>query len=982
MAVCRPNANPRLIRWTETFNPASLLLQVTKDANAQMIAEGKRPTMAMDWDRVADWYHSMRTLDLPELIEALVDKRIIQRSETGIGGVAPMQEIDMNEAMVALSGLKVIFQGQAAALQDLSDVYLRKLESGENALEAGRMFGEQSHNLNAIASTILDLDRKYGAGMALQNHKQSIAAQEFFGGNANKTAALETASKDILERSRELINSGDRTARAEGEKLLGKYARIVRAVGSPERVIDLETQRRNVGDLIWTVAVNGLLSKPATFITNLAGGTYAFARPAFQILGALPTAATGVGPGGRAEAMKTVKLAVASLQGMNEGFRDGLTLAWNAITTGRALYDQNIDWGGLKGEQMEAAQKLALNGGWNPDNFRALGMNINEGDTAWGAIHMLGAVVAGPGRLMQGGDEMIKHLVWRGQLRAKGVKEAMAEGLDLSNKEVMAAKFAQVQELMFDTGNPDMSKRWQVDKEWQLKMRVEGSDAQLQESEVLRSTFQEESEMANIIYKLVQQPYIGPLVRPFMPFIKTPVNILRQGILDSTPLGAALKTGEVTIGQHGFNVLRYQQAIIDEASKNPAAYYQYLGQATFGTVLLGTVYTMAMNGQISGGGPQRWASGDPLKQQMHATWLGGIRAQGFSDVYQIRVGDTILPMSQLGEPFNTIAKIAIDIAEGSAYMRAEEQDNLMAFAVGMAVSGLTNASFLTGVNTLMDTLVTPDNAGGKFTKAAQQAAKVYTPFGALANYVDTIQDPYREAPSGSGVTPIWGDGGTWDQVFGAFMAPIRARIPGMSENLPVAHDPIFGQPVPITPGVGTSGSDFLQLTVPFMPRGLADADPVWEKVHQAAPNFRAPMPEGAPELTQFEIQKLNQRAATFRIGGKTMGQAIGEYLSRPEVEEVLAPLGTSHLVDKAVKAQVTKIAKDYRNAIYIEMLQEDPYLLERDAKTKKLRELEKDPGNAEAVSEASAQLKQLRQLASREQRGIPRPLGTPVIPSP
>ena len=43
---------------------------------------------------------------------------------------------------------------------------------------------------------------------------------QFFGSNTDKTRALETASKDILERGRELLNSGDKEAIAEGDVLL------------------------------------------------------------------------------------------------------------------------------------------------------------------------------------------------------------------------------------------------------------------------------------------------------------------------------------------------------------------------------------------------------------------------------------------------------------------------------------------------------------------------------------------------------------------------------------------------------------------------------------------------------------------------------------------------------------------------------------------------------------------------------------------
>jgi hypothetical protein len=413
-----------------------------------------------------------------------------------------------------------------------------------------------------------------------------------------------------------------------------------------------------------------------------------------------------------------------------------------------------------------------------------------------------------------------------------------------------------------------------------------------------------------------------------------------------------------------------------------------MGQVAFAGGLLATVHTMAMQGQISGGGPARWSmnqkddEGKPIsgaKAQMQAVWLNGRRAQGFTDVYQVKVGDAVIPISSFGEPFNTIAKMVIDIGEMSGYMDSREQDEGMAAIAGVVVSSLYQNSFLTGVKKLMDVVSDPDADGQKITKGAQDYVGVYTPFGGLLNYVETATDPYKKFVRPESPEQMSSE---WENFWMGFTAPIRARIPGMGADIPDQYDPVYGKPVPTNPGVGNQTyADPAMLAIPFLPRGLAEADPLWERILQAAPAYR-PYSANQKDLTKHEQMAMNKRSADFRIDGKTKAQALEELFSQPEVAATLGPLGTISRVDRVAQGMVMEIENRYGAAILTEMAGQDPSLMQRVAARKLLTAAAKKMDNGEEIAELTTTLGQLKALAARTQRGVPKPPEPMAIPAP
>jgi hypothetical protein len=981
--ACNIKASPRLLEWTQAMNPRTVLLKTVQKTVADKSLD--RSTYQQAVERAGQWYGELRSIDLKETVDKLVEKGIIRLDPNGIQGYSQVGAVNIQDAAAGLVSLKQILQGSAAGLEDLASVLIAKTEAGENAFDAARRFAHQAENAAVISSTILDYDKDFGQGLLLQQLQSNKSLREWMGkvgmSDADQKKEILKTSTEMLRGSRDLINSGDPQSIIEGIRGIKNYATLVKEMGSPEKIIDLNNHRPGVGQMLWHIAVNGLLSRPATFVVNASSATYAFARPAFQMLGAMPTAVTGVGPGGRKAAMEAVQIAAAELSGMTEALQSGFQLAWHTLVTGKAMYDVNTDWAtiGTKFKEIE-------NGGWNGANFAAMGLPIQPGDTMWAGLDMLGNILSVPGRGLLAADDLVKNSLWRGQMKAAGIRAALADGIDLSDKAAIAAKMQQQKELMFNFDRPGID-QWSIAEHFKNHARTQGEYLKMHQ-EVLTSTFQEETALSTNIYKVLQTPVIGPLLRPYLPFVKTPVNILKQGFIDSTGVGGLIKNGQLAISENGWNVFKYHDTIVKEAEKDPAAFYRYMGQVAFAGGLLATVHTMAMQGQISGGGPARWSmnqkddEGKPIsgaKAQMQAVWLNGRRAMGFTDVYQVKVGDAVIPISSFGEPFNTIAKMVIDIGEMSGYMDSREQDEGMAAIAGVVVSSLYQNSFLTGVKKLMDVVSDPDADGQKITKGAQDYVGVYTPFGGLLNYVETATDPYKKFVRPESPEQMSSE---WENFWMGFTAPIRARIPGMGADIPDQYDPVYGRPVPTNPGVGNQTyADPAMLAVPFLPRGLAEADPLWERILQAAPAYR-PYSANQKDLTKHEQMAMNRRSADFRIDGKTKAQALEELFSQPEVAATLGPLGTISRVDRVVQGMVMEIENKYGKAILAEMAGQNPSLLEREAVRKQLKFAGEKMDNGEELNQLTTRLGQLKALAARTQRGVPKPPEPMAIPAP
>jgi len=241
-----------------------------------------------------------------------------------------------------------------------------------------------------------------------------------------------------------------------------------------------------------------------------------------------------------------------------------------------------------------------------------------------------------------------------------------------------------------------------------------------------------------------------PALRIVMPFIRTPVNIVRFAA-ERSPFAPLFK--EVRENLRGANGAVARDAQIARIG---------LGSA----VSAATAY-MALEGAITGGGPTD-------------TQTRALKYASGWQPYSVRVGDNYYSYGRL-EPLGMLLGVAADFAELSSVMSEAEQKNVASLVMGSVSKNLVSKTWLRGLSEFVEAYNDPDRYGGRYI---QNLAGTLVPTG-VAQYART-KDPYlREART--------------------VLDKIRERVPGLRETLPVRRD-VFGAPIKLE---GALGPDIL-----------------------------------------------------------------------------------------------------------------------------------------------------------------------------
>ena len=122
----------------------------------------------------------------------------------------------------------------------------------------------------------------------------------------------------------------------------------------------------------------------------------------------------------------------------------------------------------------------------------------------------------------------------------------------------------------------------------------------------------------------------APMLKPFVPFVRTPLNIIKQGFYESTifkPLGegvGALKDAATAAPTE--RMLALQKRLLQD----PEASFRIGGQIALTTAFGGAVWGLVMSGNMTGGGPGKWTVPElmgrrPPELAQSATGLAGCR---------------------------------------------------------------------------------------------------------------------------------------------------------------------------------------------------------------------------------------------------------------------------------------------------------------------------------------------------------------------
>lgn len=460
--------------------------------------------------------------------------------------------------------------------------------------------------------------------------------------------------------------------------------------------------------------VNSLLWLYPTHVVNTTTNLYMLmARPAEKILGSY-----SLGPKGspiRQQAMKEYRFMTGALS-------DG----WNsAIEAFR------------RGDSVMAPHEV--------EYFRYAETTDNSGEIPWKPVKNIGdlvhnAILAArpkvliglPTRSLGAVDEFVKTLRYRGVVGARATMEA--DDMGLSGAAYQQHIERRMGEAFTENGEA-------LDK------------ASLKEAHT--TTFTQELQPKTLGSTMQATVAKHPSMRLILPFVRTPVNVLRYAV-KMTP---------------GLNIIQteYRQMLTGQLGKEAQA--QAVGQMSMGGIFMGLAATLAAEGRITGGGP----SDNKLKKQLMAHgW------KPYSIVWEKDDGTTqYFPIGRF-DPVGMAFGMMADLVDIQKFPEKHDTATQGAAAVLVALAkNFSEKTFLLNLNQALQAATDPEKYLSRFVGSTAGNA---IPFSSLMR--GTNPDPYmREART--------------------LVDHALKSVPGYSETLAPQRD-AFGELIPTRKGLSSS----------------------------------------------------------------------------------------------------------------------------------------------------------------------------------
>ena len=492
------------------------------------------------------------------------------------------------------------------------------------------------------------------------------------------------------------------------------------------------SKARKIGNALYEVWQHALLTNPVTQTKNIVSGVYTtFLAPNLELglavgIGATRRAITGGDDGAKLTDLQ------AQMFGQIVSLREAFMATGKAFKEGSAPSRIEGSEAGALGGTAGAKRVPAFSG----EAFGEMGA-IGTGIDVLGNILTAGRVAF---RSLEGGDVFFKVVARRGELYKNAMIEGQARGKD-------------GEELI------DFIAEYLVDPPAETINKME-----LQAKYVTLQT--ELDEVGKAINKLAKLP----ILRYFVPFVKTPYDGAKYSFVDRSPLGIAWgSTGAM---------MRAGGKQRDEA----------IARVSLGTTVGIAAATMVATGDISGGGPANPA----LRQAMVS--------QGWQP-YSFKVAGRWYSYAGF-EPLSSIVGVwadAVEILSSSFELENDEDDslNLNSFsdfdalpfydiknktgkdftakdvvgaAIGATLYNVSNKTFMQGFSTMAQVIQDPNRYSGQMM---DKFGKSLVPRG-LANLKLT------------GIGSIEADPVIRDAQ--TFMEDIKAQIPSLSATLKPSLD--------------------------------------------------------------------------------------------------------------------------------------------------------------------------------------------------
>jgi hypothetical protein len=534
---------------------------------------------------------------------------------------------------------------------------------------------------------------------------------------------------------------------------------LERAKGDPKKLAQMVSgtwQSRVMDEAIFHLT-NGLLWMWPTHLVNTTTNAIMLAaRPTEKLFGSAALRLITKDPGKLAELSSVSRQALKEYTYTVASLADGWHNAVEAFRRGDSIlnphhteyFDVGIQTQSLPWRPVQGVADIAHNA-WMSASYRNL--------------------TGLPTRALGAADEFFKTMRYRAVIQARASVAAADRGLTGVNAE----RF--IQKSMDEAMDPETGRA--VDA------------AAIRESQTV--SFQQDLNYETTIggsfgRSLQSARKSSPALAIILPFVKTPVNVIRYGIKLTPGLNLAQKEfRDAFKGIHG-------------AEAQAHAY----GQMSMASMFGGLAAYLALNGRITGSGPDDFK----LKQELLATgWkpfsVVGRNEDGTTTYYQLGRFDPV------AMPFSMVADIVENMKKKPD---ADFSAHMTAVAVAMA-KNLGEKTFLLNLNSAMEAFLNPDD--GRLGKWAGRTAANMLPASSLMRGMSP--DPYlREART--------------------FVDSLIRGVPGLQEGLAVTLD-VYGDPVERYVGVwDTQDADVVEAEhnriMLQTDKGIGKPDPQFEGV--------------------------------------------------------------------------------------------------------------------------------------------------------
>ena len=584
---------------------------------------------------------------------------------------------------------------------------------------------------------------------------------------------------------------------------------------------------KNFEQIALGTRVNGLLSGSVTQLTNLVSGlTNTVYVPLTQIAGSTINygyhTMRGMTP--KAEVDKElIQDSLVQLASIRQYIKDSSNLALIALKTGFNQIENNKQ---LLGE----------------DAF----LDFNRPNTGNPYQDKLLQALGIPSRLLVGGDELVKQLNYRSKVHATAWRDGVRKGkvgkeLDehvsfLVDASLGISPETGVKGLALDPNSLEYSKYIT----YQTDITKENSD--------IRNSFMQ------AFQKIEEVPGLGTFTKVFLPFKKTPLNIMSY-TARNTPLAAVSKQW-----RQDFQAGGELQA-------------RAMGELALGTTAMMGFVGFAMDGRLTGRAPK--------DKNVRQQWM----EQGYQP-YSFKVGNKWVSYKRV-EPFATHLAIVADVVNAASTANQELAPDVEAGVKGALYSFVTatkDKTFFQGVEELVDVLSQlgePDNER-QLTKKMNQLAASFLPYSSALNEQRKAADPVLRETQG-------------------LLDELLNKTPGWSESLPARYNWLTGK------AISYSANPILNM----YPSSSMDKDYVMSNLIKFNVALTPPNEKiKGIKLTTEQYSRLNQISGTVEIGGKTLHQALSDKLQELDLDMAEAEL--TYIQQNDVAASKTPIAKELR----------------------------------------------------------------------